>query len=54
MRFTSYILLDRVTEIFFKNILRFVVKDIFKPFQRLRPQLYDVFVLILVRPRYKI
>lgn len=40
MRFTSYILWDRVTEIFFKNILRLLVKDIFNPFQCLRPQLY--------------
>lgn len=54
MRFTSYILWDRVTEIVFENILRLVVKDIFKSFQCLRPNyMILVFIVILLRPRYK-
>jgi hypothetical protein len=44
MRVTSYVLWNRVTEIFFKNILRLVVEDIFKSSQCQRPQLHDTYL----------
>jgi hypothetical protein len=44
MRVTSYVLWNRLTEIFFENILRIAVEDIFKPFQCQRPQLYDTYL----------